>query len=226
MLYGKEHELFVFLQREVIVLGDHASSECLSVTPSIAKNKCAHLINGLGIVDVDAFNIAGPQQVVLSGEATARYMPFFVRHDIATSSNRETSRFPFKKFDRIYVTAQVQAHGRVTSLMPSLELVAIHKDLHTDRIFIRIGNEPKAVACTGANLALGPSQPQLALRSSARNSRSQSTIYMPALETEMAGPTMTDEKYRSLTKGQRVAYWSIVAAVAAFLAYMLFFYRQ
>ncbi len=33
----------------------------------------------------------------------------------------------------------------------------------------------------------------------------------------MAGPTMSDEKYRSLTKGQRVAYWSIVAAVAAFL---------
>lgn len=42
----------------------------------------------------------------------------------------------------------------------------------------------------------------------------------------MAGPTMSHEKYRSLTKGQRVAYWSIVAAVAAFLAYMFLFYRR
>ncbi len=42
----------------------------------------------------------------------------------------------------------------------------------------------------------------------------------------MAGPTMSDEKYRSLTKGQRAAYWSIVAAVAALIAYLLFVYRQ
>ncbi len=39
----------------------------------------------------------------------------------------------------------------------------------------------------------------------------------------MAGPTMSHEKYRSLTMGQRVAYWSIVAA---FLAYMFLFYRR
>jgi cell division protein FtsL len=43
---------------------------------------------------------------------------------------------------------------------------------------------------------------------------------------EMAGPTMSNEKYKSLTKGQRTAYWAIVAVVAAVIAYMLFFYRQ
>lgn len=34
---------------------------------------------------------------------------------------------------------------------------------------------------------------------------------------------MSTEKCRSLTKGQRVAYWSIVAA---FLTYMFLLYRQ
>ncbi|QHE85321.1 hypothetical protein [Hydrogenophaga sp. BPS33] len=43
---------------------------------------------------------------------------------------------------------------------------------------------------------------------------------------EMAGPTMSEEKYRALTKRQRVAYWVALAAVAAFIAYMLFVYRQ
>lgn len=42
---------------------------------------------------------------------------------------------------------------------------------------------------------------------------------------EMAGPTMSEEKYRALTKRQRFAYWVALAAVAAFIAYMLFVYR-
>lgn len=42
----------------------------------------------------------------------------------------------------------------------------------------------------------------------------------------MAGPTMSDEKYRSLTKGQRMVYWAALAAVAALFAYLLFVYRQ
>lgn len=42
----------------------------------------------------------------------------------------------------------------------------------------------------------------------------------------MAGPTMSDKKYRSLTKGERVAYWTIVAVAAAAIAYMLFIYSQ
>lgn len=42
----------------------------------------------------------------------------------------------------------------------------------------------------------------------------------------MAGPTMSDEKYRALTKGQRVFYWGVLAAVAAVIAYLLFVYQQ
>ncbi len=42
----------------------------------------------------------------------------------------------------------------------------------------------------------------------------------------MAGPTMSDEKYRSLTRGQRMGYWAVLAAVAALIAYLLFIYRQ
>jgi hypothetical protein len=42
----------------------------------------------------------------------------------------------------------------------------------------------------------------------------------------MAGPNMTKERYDSLTKGQKIAYWVIVAVGAAFIGYMLLFYRR
>lgn len=48
----------------------------------------------------------------------------------------------------------------------------------------------------------------------------------PAWESEMAGPTMSNEKYRFLTKGQRMAYWSVLGAVAALIAHLLFVFRQ
>lgn len=42
----------------------------------------------------------------------------------------------------------------------------------------------------------------------------------------MAGPNMTKEKYESLTKRQKIAYWVIVVVAGLFIGYMLLFYRQ
>lgn len=42
----------------------------------------------------------------------------------------------------------------------------------------------------------------------------------------MAGPTMSGEKYRALTKGQRITYWVVLSAVAGVIAYLLLVYRQ
>jgi len=101
MLYRVAHEVLVLLLREIIVFSNRAPGEILSVSPSIAKNKRAYCCHRTRIIQVHPVNVAGSQQIVLSGEPTARHTPFLVRHDVATASNREASRISFKKFDAI-----------------------------------------------------------------------------------------------------------------------------
>lgn len=40
----------------------------------------------------------------------------------------------------------------------------------------------------------------------------------------MGVPNMSKERYDSLSKVQKIAYWSIVIVAVAFIAYMWFFY--
>lgn len=40
----------------------------------------------------------------------------------------------------------------------------------------------------------------------------------------MGVPNMSKERYDSLTKGQKIAYWTIVTVAGVFIGYMWFFY--
>lgn len=41
----------------------------------------------------------------------------------------------------------------------------------------------------------------------------------------MAGINATKEKYGALSKGQKIAYWALVAAAAGFIGFMLLLYK-